>query len=218
MRCDSSVLLRWYQVILASAVITSCLPALAYCQTDGVALLLQQTPAQGGMVTPEAGIHNFQLHTDVALTAIPRPGYQFVYWLGDVSEPTANRTNVYLDAPKIIIAVFERAEYEYIDTEQEIQRSRGLGGLRASAADYSNTGYTGGGGRRVDQQDIPEQRKFKQEEIPPQEEEDVDDFPVPEEGEQDYDFPVPIPEPATALLLMVGSLLTLTNRRRGKRL
>jgi len=211
MRRDNSVLVWYRRAILAAIAIVICLPALAYCQTDGIALLLQQTPAQGGTVTPEIGIHHFQIYMDVTLTAIPEPGYQFVYWLGDVSEPTVNRTNVYLDGPKIVIAVFERAEYEYVDTEEQPQRSLGGGGLYPSAGDYARTGGGGGGGRRVSGPSGPGQPQKE-------EEPEVDEFPVPEQEEQEHDFPVPepIPEPATALLLVIGSLLAIPARP-GKR-
>jgi len=213
MRRDNSVLVWYRRAVLAAIAIVTCLPALAYCQTDGIALLLQQTPAQGGTVTPEIGVHHFQIYTDVTLTAIPKQGYQFVYWLGDVSEPTVNRTNVYLDGPKIVIAVFERAEYEYIDTEEQPQCSLGSGGLYPSAADYARTGGGGGGGRRLSR---PGRAGEPEQEKP--EEPEENDFPVPEQEEQEYDFPVPepIPEPATALLLVIGSLFAIPARP-GKR-
>lgn len=212
MKRDSSALVRWQRAILALTAITVCLPGLAYCQANNIALLLQQTPIQGGIVTPEIGIYHFQLYTDVALTAIPKPGYQFVYWLGDVSDPTANRTNVYLDAPKIVIAVFERAQYEYVAAEEEPQISLGSGGLYQSAADYARGGGGGGGGRRVSRPGRPRQPKQEEEEP------EKNDFPVPEQEEQVDDFPVPepIPEPATVLLLAIGSLLTLRGRPRKK--
>jgi hypothetical protein len=165
----------------------------AYCETDGTALLVQQTPVQGGTITPDVGVHHFDLDTDVTLTAVPRPGYQFVYWLGDVSDPTANRTVVYIDAPKIVIAIFERAEYEFLDVQERAQSAPG-GGLFASAADYARQGFGGGGGRRPNGPRPPK---------PPNGEPDDDDFPVP------------IPEPATVCLLGLGGLSLLRRRHRG---
>ncbi len=172
-------------------------------------LLLQQTPPQGGTITPAVGVHNFGLNTDVTLTAIPKPGYQFVYWLGDVSDPTANRTIVYLDAPKIVIAVFEQSEYEFLAVQERAQSAPG-GGLFRSAADYARQrggqgGNGGGGGRRPGPLEPPEPEKPEDFPVPKVGE----DFPVPEVGE---DFPVPIPEPATLSFLALGSLVLLRKR------
>ena len=194
MKRNSSIFIGWQGVILALAVIVSGLPGPAYCQTDGTALLLQKTPLQGGKVSPSAGIHKFELNTELTLTAVPKPGYQFVYWLGDVSDPTANSTTVYLDAPKIVIAVFEQAEFELLIVEKRA-KSTPAGGLFRSTADYSRGGYTGGGAKRPSRWSPPEEQ--------PEEEEEEEDFPVPE----------PIPEPATALLLVLGSLFAVARRR-----
>ncbi len=194
MRRNSSIFIRWRAVILETIFILCVLLEPAYCETDGTALLLQQTPPQGGTITPDVGVHHFDLNTDVTLTAVPRPGYQFVYWLGDVSDPTANRTVVYLDAPKIVIAIFERAEYKFLDVQEMTQSAPG-GGLFAGAADYARQGFGGGGGRKPEKPRWPE---------PP------DGEPEPEPD----DFPVPIPEPATVCLLSLGGLILLRRRRR----
>jgi hypothetical protein len=44
-------------MFLAAAVITAVFAGQAYCQTGGIALLLQQTPVEGGRITPEVGVH-----------------------------------------------------------------------------------------------------------------------------------------------------------------
>ena len=188
---------------LAVGVIVIGLSIPAYCEPDEVALLLQQAPVNGGTITPSEGIHYFEAGNEAALTAVPNPGYQFVYWLGDVSDPTSSRTIAYLDSPKIIIAVFERAKYEFAPFEEEPESGPG-GGLYPSAPDYSNQGFTGGGAKRPP--------KFHPS-SPPEEEETENDFPVPDEGN---DFPVPdepIPEPATGMLLILGGLAVLAKRR-----
>jgi hypothetical protein len=143
------------------------------------------------------------------LTAIPRPGYQFVYWLGDVSEPTENSTIVYLDMPKIVLAVFEQSEYEFLFVEEHSQSARGGGGLVASPPDYARQGYTGGGSKRPSRPSRPRWPSPPEpEEL--EEPEEPEDFPIPQEGE---DIPVPIPEPATVLLLGFGSLALLRKRK-----
>ncbi len=194
---------------MAAVIIAAVLSAPAFCD-EGIALLLQQTPAQGGTITPDVGVHHVEANTDVVLTAVPKPGYQFVYWLGDVSEPTANTTIAYLDAPKIIIAVFERAKYEFLLPEDR-SRSAPVGGLVSSPADYSNTGSQAGGAKRPHKWRGP---------TPPEEEEEADfpvpeeksDFPVPDES-NDFPVPEPVPEPATFFLLTLGGLALLRTRR-----
>ena len=198
MKSNSSVLIGWWViVILAIVVIAAGLPTPAYCQTDGIALLIQQTPLNGGTITPDIGVHHFSMNTELTLTAIPKPGFQFVYWLGDVSDSTTSRTIAYLDTPKIIIAVFERVEYEFLEWEEAATSTPGQG-LFGSAADYSRGG--GGGGIRRHGGGRPK---------PPEPEED---FPAPDE-DGEGDFPVPVPEPATAVLLILGGLLAFVRRK-----
>ena len=187
---NNTIFIGWHVVILTLMVLLCCCLEPAYCQTNDTVLLLQQTPPEAGKITPGVGVHNFESGTEVTLTAVPKPGYQFIYWLGDVSDPTANRTIVYLDAPKIVLAVFERSEFEFLVTEERSQSAPGGGGLLASAADYARQG--GGGGAKR-----PPKRRG----------------PTPPEPEEPEDFPVPIPEPATILLLGFGSLALLRKRR-----
>ena len=186
-------------IFLAMLAVFSCGQAeQAYCETDQPVLLLQQIPANGGTITPDTGVHHLELNTSVTLMATPKPGYQFVYWLGDVSDPTLNRTTAYLNAPKIIVAIFERAEYEL---EGMVEAGQGIpggfrGGMRASARDYSRQGYSGGGARR------PSIRRVSP--------------PPPEPPLPPPEVPVPVPEPATVVLLAVGSFLAIAGRRTKK--
>ena len=79
MKSNSSTFIGWRAVILALAVVLCGLPGPAYCQIDGIALLLQQTPEQGGKISPGVGVHHFELSAEVVLMAVPKPSYQFVY-------------------------------------------------------------------------------------------------------------------------------------------
>jgi len=177
----------------------------SYSRAAQMALLLQQTPVDGGSVEPGIGVHRLDGNSQITLRAVPQPGYQFVTWLGDVDEPTSPVTETYMDSPKIVIAVFERAQFDSIEAADLIGGRPG-GGLRASAADISSGGGSGAGGKRYN---WPHRRR--PDEILP------DDFPVPDEGEID-DFPVPgegeVPEPATLMLLVLGGALVRMRRRK----
>lgn len=129
------------------------------------------------------------------MTAIPKSGWQFVCWLGEVSDATTPTTVAFIDAPKIIIAVFERAAYEFLVAEIGA-KSRPAQNLFRSAADYARRG--GGGSIRWSWPSYP---------YPPEPEvPESDEVPVPQE------FPVPLPEPATAILLAMGSVCAFRKR------
>jgi len=195
---NNSIASGWLCAILLLMVITACPAAPAYCQ---ITLMVQQSPSNGGIVTPAVGVHDFAPNTEVKLTAVPKPGYQFVYWLGDVSDATSTRTVTYLNTPKIIIAVFVRNEYEFLLGSDAI-RSMPIGGLYASARDYGNQG---GGGEIV--------RRSPSISLPNPPPENNPNVPVPEDN-HDVPVPEPVPEPATGVLLILGGLLTSVIRRK----
>jgi hypothetical protein len=119
----------WQGTRTVVLIITGVLFTPVYCQVPSVALLIQQSPSQGGTITPGPGVHDFAINSEVTLTAIPKAGYHFVCWLGDVSDPTSDTTITFLNKPKIIIAVFEQNEYETLSEE-----ANASGGARGGPA------------------------------------------------------------------------------------
>ncbi len=191
------------QITLTLVITLFGLSAQAYCRPNGVVLMIQQTPAQAGTVNPGVGVHRFDLNTEVALTAVPEPGFQFVCWMGDVGDTTAASTITYLNAPKIIIAVFERTQFDVLAPAERVL-STPHGGLNRSAEDYSRQAYSGGGAKRPKGWSWPAEKPEEPEEPDFPSPEDKDDFPVPE----------PVPEPATVILLGLGGWIALTRRRK----
>jgi hypothetical protein len=174
------------RIILVIAIIACGLTIPAYCQTKDIVLLLEQTPVKGGEITPVAGVHHFKPGTEVMLTAVPKPGYKFIHWLGEVSDATASSTVVYINKPKVIIAVFEQAEHG-ISADGDGLSAGGGGGqgsMFPTALDLSRPGGFSGGSEKAKPQ---KQIYFVKEKKP-----------TPE-----------VPEPATGLLLVLGSLFTL---------
>lgn len=191
MKPGGSPFLGWKNLISALAIIAGWLFAPAYCQTSDVALLLQQTPNKGGVITPDAGVYHYKQNSEVTLTAAPKPGYQFVYWIGDVSDPAAISTTVYLDKPKIIIAVFEQGGYGVPAVEKGISGGGGGGGGGGSGfistvmtfgQAGSISGVAGGVKPKIYKSAYPKSNEV-------------------------------IPEPATGVLLVLGSLFAFVRRR-----
>lgn len=186
-------------------------------KADGISLIIKQFPAQGGTITPGLGVHHFNPDEEITLTAVPKSGYKFVRWIGDVSDPQASSTFMQIKGPKIIIALFESSEYDGV-----FPRAGSPGGGARSGvgriADVGNfSSLTAGGGGKVTSPylafpsspakpgPLPELPTV----IVPASELPVVIVPVSDE-------PV-VPEPATGTLLTLGSLLMLL-KRRAKRL
>ena len=169
----------------------------------GYCLLIEQSPIDAGKITPQSGIYNAELDEVVVLRAIARPGYQFVCWLGDVTDPTTNETTILMDSPKIVIAVFERSKFE-LPIEGGIVSGIGRGGLRRRP-DFSPRGMGGaGGGVDVPPPTEPPEPLEREFPVP------AEPFPVPENDNEE------IPEPATMILLGLG-IVPLVVRRRGSK-
>ena len=213
MKGPAGVLRGWKATIVTIAVIAAGLFMPAQSRGRDVALLLQQTPLDGGIVTPSPGVHFFALNSEIVLTATPNPGYKFIYWLGDVGDPTANRTITYLNKPKIIIAIFEPIE----DSTSFIGRGSvgggrvTSGGLIAAAADYGGWGQTrlASSGSRPSGSSTPYPYEQVWEPLPwtPSQSPISPESPTPSEP--------PIPEPATGILLFLGSLFLIARKRNG---
>lgn len=211
MKGPASVLRGWKATIVTIAVIAAGLFMPAQSRGSDVALLLQQTPLDGGIVTPSPGVHFFAPNSEIVLTATPNPGYKFIYWLGDVGDPTANRTITYLNKPKIIIAIFEPIE----DSTSFIGRGSvgggrvTSGGLIAAAADYGGWGQTrlASSGSRPSGSSTPYPYEQVWEPLPwtPSQSPISPESPTPSEP--------PIPEPATGILLFLGSLFLIARKR-----
>ena len=136
-------------LILSITAFALFLPGPAQCQPPEIALLLQQTPSQGGIVSPQIGVHHFVLDAEVTIIAIPKPGYQFLYWLGDVLDKTANKTTTRLDKPKIIVAVFQQLDQDQLVVGQNRATTGGGGGsVFTSGRPITNSAPSrrGGGG------------------------------------------------------------------------
>ncbi len=119
------------------------------------AVLLEESPVGAGEIKPGIGVHTFNMNEVITLTTVPKRGWRFVYWMGDVSNPTANKTMLSVDGPKIIIAVFQRDAYELpgnddmavgAGTERLTRRIDSIGG---------SGGVSGGGGGKRDDSPMP---------------------------------------------------------------
>jgi hypothetical protein len=155
----------------------------AYGSNRAVELLIQQSPTKGGKIKPTAGIHHFAQDSEVTVTALAQTGYRFAHWLGDVSDPKAISTTVQLDGSKVIVAVFEPVEYDFLTGEKVIRTAGGGGGrgrLFPVAPDYSRHGFSDGGVSSV--------------------------VPKTSSSSSPIEYTVSIPEPATVLILGLGVL------------
>jgi hypothetical protein len=185
-------------VFICCATLLFCFSAQVSAQEGGTSLMLEMSPADGGYLNIKQGVHTFDMYAEVALKATPKPGYQFVCWLGSVSETSHSSTSVFLDSPKMIIAVFERTKFEMAGIEEagggsdsvSTSSDSSSGGGRVRSPGESDTSLEqAGGAKRPSTPDGPN--------IP-------HDVPVPE-----------VPEPATITLLFTGFLMIANRRRKG---
>jgi hypothetical protein len=140
-------------LVLTLTIVGIASPARA--QSPACELCIEHSPARAGTITPDTGTHRYQSNSVVALSADPQPGYQFAYWIGDVSNPKTPSTTVRLDTSKIVVAVFKPVVME--ETEPKIALGGGGGGgsLVPTKADLTSPSFSisgggaGGGVRKV---------------------------------------------------------------------
>ena len=182
-------------VIICCAMLLFCFSAQVSGQEDATALMLEMTPPQGGNLNIVPGVHSYDRFAAVTLVATPKPGYQFVYWLGSVTNSVTGTTTVVLDSPKMVIAVFERNVFETV----------GRNGMEGE--DFSTSGDSGGGGGGLTSSGGTSDSSLEQAEGGKRQNSPSHPPVVPP--------PTPVPEPLTAALFSVGFLMLAKSRRNG---
>jgi hypothetical protein len=149
-------------------------------------LCIEQSPAQAGKLSPDSGTHQVSADAVVVLSAEPQPGYQFAYWLGDVTDPKSQRTTVQVSSSKVVVAVFQPAEADTPRLEF-LGGGGGGGGAVPTRVDLSVPGWSVAGGGPVRTEAVAVSVPAK--------------------------VPTPVPEPTTIALLALGAAAL--GRRRG---
>ena len=130
---------RILKILLAAIMIAAFGSTALGRQTErGYVLIVRQSPADSGIVTPSVGIYRPELNQTVVIQALPKLGYKFIYWMGDVLSPTSNRTSVRLDSPKIVIAIFEKESFELLSPSNV--STSGAGGGQAITKPQESAG------------------------------------------------------------------------------
>lgn len=184
MRRGDSISVLWRGIILALAIGVLGLFTPIDARAKEVMLLLKQNPVKGGDISPIPGMYHLEPDSRVKLTAVPKPGYRFLHWLGDVGDPSATKTVVHLNKPKIIIAVFEQNDGLCKPGGVPIGGGGGVG-LLPTPVDFRKPGGFNAGGGSTRTQPISYVIRNNE----------------------------PVPEPATGLLILVGGFLILRQRR-----
>jgi hypothetical protein len=173
----------------------------ALCDENATALMLEVSPVEGGYLNIVPGVHNFDIYSEVTLKATPKPGYQFVCWLGNVTNASSGSTSVMLDSPKIVIAVFERSKFDVLAENDYIDTGGGGGGLVRSAG-LSDSSLE----QAVSATNPPGSHHQHIPHNPPV---------PPDNGETE---PPAVPEPATITLFLSGFFILANRRNRGANL
>ncbi len=213
--CKNSVFNLLALMIVLSVSIT------AAASDEGYALLIQSSPPDAGSVTPGSGVHKVAIGQTVALSAVPKQGYQFLYWLGDVSSTSGVDTTVSVDSPKLVVAVFAKADFDeelpgagIADGQHSPGGGRGYNPIQSPGSVSPGRFFD-----RPSRRSIPDFPDNPDNDIPVPG--DKDNIPVPGDNnniDSIDDIPVPgdneVPEPATVLLLGLGSSIFLKRTRK----
>ncbi len=142
---------RSFALATVTAIVVAALGSRANAQICQYDLFIQGSPADAGTLTPVIGSHRVSANSTIPLTANALPGYQFAYWLGDVSDPSAERTIILVNEPKVVIAVFHRDATNRVHDQIGSAGAGGGGDMLALAAtDLRAPAWTPGGGARTD--------------------------------------------------------------------
>lgn len=188
------------KILVLALVAIAVLPCVENASAADYVLLAKPSPADGGVVEAQAGEGGV-----VTLSASPSNGYRFMYWLGDVADPTAQVTTAATNAPKLVIAVYERTDFP------EMVPLGGAGGGLFSTASNAPNG-PGGPAPRVTTGVAPSAPGGANRLTP--------SFPIiePEDQERfDDEAPVPdaeVPEPSTMALFALAGLKLIRTRKR----
>lgn len=189
--------------MILAALLLLCTGVWTYAENsedDGYAVLIEQSPLHAGTVDPGLGVHKMGIGSTVTLTAMPKPGYRFLYWLGDVNNSSTMATQVKIDGPKIVVAVYERDSFDKLpdDTAKGLLAGspHGSGGAIRNSQSIGNSFSLMAAPIEINYPAI------------------IYNFPDYPDQEKDSPFPVPgennennVPEPTTWCLLAAGSIL-----------
>ena len=71
-----------------------------------VQLTMQVQPPAGGVTTPPPGTTEQLEDSVIALKAVPNPGFRFIGWSSNVTDPAAPSTTVFMNQSQVVIASF----------------------------------------------------------------------------------------------------------------
>lgn len=151
MRRYNSAFLGWPVFALSLSLVFSGLFASAYCQAVEVAVLIEQSPPKGGEVAGGTGVRYFPFGSTIRLTAVPSPGYHFLFWLGDVVDPQSINTVAHLDGPMVIVAVYAKTSEEKFFEREDMSSSIEM----ATRGEGEGEAGGGGGGVRAEEPTPP---------------------------------------------------------------